>query len=197
MTASTRPLRPPATQTPHQADSVSLAADHTQPARDAFSARPRRRTTVPIRRGPARARHWVVDRTQRLRAQPDRGSVLPWIAMTIAILGSLLVLVVDGSTKTTAREQAQHYAAEAARAAVIAVGPASGGAQTDCAVAARAANDYLTRAGVQGNVTVIGPATVTVTVTVHRTGPISGVSITAVEHATARLLVGVETGQAP
>jgi Flp pilus assembly protein TadG len=120
-----------------------------------------------------------------------------WFVISAPLLLLVAILLVDGGAKTTANEQAAHYAAEAARAAVIAVGPVSGGPQLDNAAATTAADSYLTAAGVQGTVAVTGPATVTVTVTVHRIGPISGVTFTAVRSASARLLVGVDTGEAP
>jgi Flp pilus assembly protein TadG len=129
----------------------------------------------------------------------DRGSVLIWFVITAPVLLLLAVLVVDGGAKIRAGEQASNYSAEAARAASIAVGPYSPGGIVNTRAAVKAANGYLSAAGVRGTVRITGPATVsvTVTVTVDRTGPVSGVTFSITRTATARLLVGVDTGQAP
>jgi hypothetical protein len=107
------------------------------------------------------------------------------------------MLVVDGGAKIKAAEQADTYSAEAARAAVLAIGPRPTGGQIDVHAAVAAANSYLASAGVAGSVTVTGPAQVQVTATVSRTAPISGATFTVSRTATARLLVGVDSGQAP
>ena len=136
----------------------------------------------------------------RIRAggdQGDRGSVLVWLLGCAAVAGALLTLVFDGGAKIKAGEQASTYSAEAARAASVAVGPSTTDAAADVPGAIRAAKAYLAAAGVPGTVTVTGPATVTVTATVSRAAPISGVTFTITRTATARLLVGVEQGEAP
>ena len=143
-----------------------------------------------------RVRHWARQLRARL-GDLERGSVLVWIAIVGLSAVLLITLLVDGGAKTTANEQAATYAAEAARAASIAVGPSTGDQQADIAGAIRAADSYLAAAGVTGGATPTGPATITVTVTVSRTGPISGHSFSSTRTATARLLVGVEQGQAP
>jgi Flp pilus assembly protein TadG len=127
----------------------------------------------------------------------ERGSVLIWFVITAPVLLLLAVLVVDGGAKITAGEQASNYSAEAARAATIAVGPSPASGTLDTRAAVEAAKAYLSVTGVQGTVTVTGPATVRVSVTVDRTGPVSGVTFSITRTATARLLVGVETGQPP
>lgn len=132
----------------------------------------------------------------RLR-EHERGSVVLWVAITTPALLLMVLLVVDGGAKMKAGEQADTYASEAARAATIGIGPRPAGRSVDARAAVTSANAYLTKAGVRGTATLTGPATVTVSVTVTRTGPISGVSFTVTRTATARLLVGVETGQAP
>jgi len=127
----------------------------------------------------------------------ERGSVLIWFVITAPVLLLMAMLVVDGGAKIKAGEQASNYSAEAARTATIAVGPSPASRMIDTRAAVEAAKAYLSAAGVQGTVTVTGPATVKVTVTVDRTAPVSGVTFSITRTATARLLVGVETGQAP
>ena len=127
----------------------------------------------------------------------ERGSVVVWVAITTPALLLMVLLVVDGGARMKAGEQADSYAWEAARAATIGIGPRPAGGSVDARAAVTAANAYLRTAGVRGAATVTGPATVTVRVSVTRTGPISGVRFTITRTAAARLLVGVETGQAP
>lgn len=125
----------------------------------------------------------------------QRGAVTVWVALiAIAVLASVL-LVVDGGARMRAATQADTYAAEAARAATIAVTPRSSGASADARAATQAAQAYLAAAGVSGTVKIIGPAVVTVTVAVPGRGPISGASFTMTRTATALLQVGVEGGQ--
>lgn len=125
----------------------------------------------------------------------QRGAVTVWVALiAIAVLASIL-LVVDGGARMRAATQADTYAAEAARAATIAVTPRSAGASADARAATRAAQAYLAAAGVSGTVKIIGPAVVRVTVAVSGRGPISGASFTMSRTATALLQVGVEGGQ--
>ena len=136
----------------------------------------------------------------RIAARPDReelerGAVTVWVAMiTLAVLASVL-LVVDGGERMQAATRADTYAAEAARAASIAVTPRSAGAGADARTATQAAQTYLAKAGVSGTVKIVGPAVIAVTVDVTGRGPISGVSFTMTRTATAILQVGVERGQ--
>ena len=90
-----------------------------------------------------------------------------WFAITTPAVLLLLLLIVDGSAKIRASEQADTYATEAARAAVIAIGPRPSGGTIDTQAAAGAANAYLADVGATGQVTVTGPARVTVTVHVR------------------------------
>jgi Flp pilus assembly protein TadG len=145
----------------------------------------------------ARLRNRIRDLLHGGSDDAERGSVLIWFVITAPVLLLLAVLVIDGGAKIKAGEQASNYSAEAARAATIAVGPSPASGTLDTRAAVKAANAYLSAAGVQGTVTVTGTATVRVTVTVDRTGPVSGVTFSVTRTATARLLVGVETGQAP
>jgi len=125
----------------------------------------------------------------------QRGAVTVWVALiALAVLASIL-LVVDGGARMRAATQADTYAAEAARAATIAVTPRSAGASADARAATQAAQAYLAAAGVSGTVKIIGPAAVTVTVVVPGHGPISGAGFTVTRTATALLQIGVEGGQ--
>lgn len=128
----------------------------------------------------------------------DRGSITVWFVVTTPLVGLLIsVLLVDGGAKQKAEEQAASYSAEAARAASLAVGPQGRGGTVDTQAAVAAANNYLAAAGLRGDTSVIGPGVVQVSVTVRRAAPITGHTFTITRTATARLLVGVETGQAP
>ena len=127
----------------------------------------------------------------------DRGSIAIWFVITAPVLLLMAILIVDGGAKITAGQQATSYAAEAARAATIAGGPSAADDAADAKAAVAAANAYLSAVGIKGSAFVSGPATVTVTATVSRVGPISGSTFTVTRTATARLLVGVETGQSP
>lgn len=132
---------------------------------------------------------------RRRHIEGDRGAVTVWVALiTLAVLASVL-LVVDGGARMRAATQADTYAAEAARAATIAVTPRSAGASADARAATQAAQSYLAAAGVTGTVKILGPAVVTVTVAVAGRGPISGASFTVTRTATALLQVGVEGGE--
>ena len=134
---------------------------------------------------------------QRLHArdEDDRGSILVWFVITAPVIILLAILIVDGGAKVNAGEKASADSAQAARAATLAVGPDGGTGSTQAAVSA--ANKYLNSAGLDGSTKVTGPATVQVSVTVSVTGPISGYSWTVTRTSTAKLLVGVENGQAP
>jgi Flp pilus assembly protein TadG len=145
----------------------------------------------------ARLRRVILARVSGPSGDTERGSVLVWFVLSAPVLLLLAVLLVDGGAKIKAGEQAGSYSAEAARAAAIAVGPHPAGGTVDTRAAVSAANGYLSAAGVRGIATVTGPGTVTVSVTVSRTGPVSGVTFTATRSATARLLVGVEKGETP
>ena len=138
------------------------------------------------------SRRWL---PREQSGDPQRGAVTVWVTLiTLAVMASVL-LVVDGGARMRAATQADTYAAEAARAATIAVTPRSAGPSADARAATQAAQAYLAAAGVTGTVTVVGPAAVLVTVQVPGRGPISGASFTVTRTATAVLQVGVERGQ--
>ena len=137
----------------------------------------------------------LLERRVRARAEDERGSILIWFVITAPVIMLLAVLIVAGGAKVNAGEKAAAGSAQAARAATLAVGPDGGTGATQAAVAA--ADNYLHSAGLNGSTTVTGPATVEVSVTVRVTGPISGSTWTVTRTSTAKLLVGVESGQSP
>jgi len=124
----------------------------------------------------------------------DRGSVSLWVAATFVAVLAVVGLVADGGAKIRAGERADLAAAEVARAASY----ASGGddrARTGAAVTA--AQTILSRSGVVGSVTIVGPGRIDVTAQASAAGPISGYTYTVSRTATAQLLVGVRTGGTP
>lgn len=146
------------------------------------------------------AGHNVDARGRTVRATgwtADRGSVVIWVAVTTPALLLTVMLIVDGAAKIRAAEQAGNYAAEAARAAAIAVGPRPAAEDVEVREASAAARQYLTASGVTGTVLITGSARVEVTVQVTVVGPISGVRFSSTRTATALLLIGLTRGQAP
>ena len=136
-------------------------------------------------------RAMTADRRDRGRA--DRGDANMWLIMIVGVAFALTMLLVDGSAKRQGSIRAHWYAAEAARAAVTAVGPRPDGPAAG--VAAAAASAYLAGVGVPGAVQVRSPSSVRVDVTVITRGPMSGLTWTSTQSVTADLLVGVEQGQ--
>ena len=100
----------------------------------------------PVRSGPPR------------RASGQHGSVS--LLLVVAVLALLIAvgLVVDGGAKLRSTQRADDAAAEAARAAVLSVQPGSTvrglRPQVDTAAAVRAAQAYLSTAGVTGSASV-------------------------------------------
>jgi len=124
----------------------------------------------------------------------DRGSISVWVAATFVAVLAVVGLVADGGAKIRAGERADIVAAEAARAASYASG---GDQQARTSAAVTAARTILSRSGVTGSVTIVGPGRVDVTAQASAAGPISGHTYTVTRTATAQLLVGVRTGGAP
>lgn len=145
-----------------------------------------------------RATRWArTGRPGTRMAREDRGSVAVLMCFIVLIGGLLVTFLVDAGAQLQAANRADTYSSEAARAASIAIGPvpaATGDATLQAAAAARA---YLAQAGVRAfTVSVTGPATVQVRVTVSQDTPILGVSVAQTRTHTAQLQVGVRTGQA-
>jgi hypothetical protein len=135
----------------------------------------------------------------------ERGGGAVSVPAAIAVL-ALLVLIgmaVDGVRAAQAIATADAIAAEAARAggqAVDLAALAEGASRVDPAEAAAASRAYLRSAGADGTVTVVGPDTIRVEVTVTRPTVLLGLAghpeITSHGSATARL-IRVDAGGAP
>lgn len=122
----------------------------------------------------------------------DRGSVSPFLAVaTVGLLVATGLAYDVGGTQITAQQQANAYAAEAARTAGQAIqgGPAiaEGTVTLDRAGALHAARAYLSAAGINGTVRFTSPTTLTVEATVTR--PTVFLSLVGIDEVSA-------TGQA-
>lgn len=107
---------------------------------------------------------------QRLH-EPDseRGAISLFLAVLVPGLLLIIGLAVDGGAKVAATQRANAIADEAARAGGQALDiPAAltGQLQVDPAAAVTAAQDYLDRNGVEGQVTVVDGDTLQVTTTI-------------------------------
>ncbi|GAA3570690.1 hypothetical protein GCM10022222_63490 [Amycolatopsis ultiminotia] len=129
----------------------------------------------------------------------DAGSVSIMAAVLAPALLLVFALVVDGSARLRAIARADALAAEGARAANTAVDIRSSSIGIDTTAAARTASGYLAHAGHAGRVTITGPRTVRVTVTVTEPAPIGllGGTIEATSTAVAVLGVGTRSGNLP
>lgn len=125
----------------------------------------------------------------------ERGSVAVLFCFIVLIAGALVTALVDAGTAIQAATRADTYAAEAARAASIAVGPVPTGGSADTQLAVTAARSYLDQAGATGRVIVLGPGIVEVSVTVTASTPLLGIPVTQTRRHTAQLQVGVERGE--
>lgn len=135
----------------------------------------------------------------------ERGSLTVMTAVLALALLAVAGLVVDGTGRLRAGQQAIGAAQQAARAGAEALDAATlraGGPVTDnSAAAATTARGYLAAAGYTGTVNVTGPTTLQVTVTVHQPTVILGLigidSYTATGTATADLKHGVVAEENP
>ena len=125
----------------------------------------------------------------------DRGSVAVLMCYIVLLVSTLTGFLIDTGTNIRAANKADIYSSEAARAATIAIGPVPADNGTATLQAAEAARAYLAQAGATGTVTVTGPATVQVSVTVAEDTPILGISVRQNRTHTAQLQVGVSTGE--
>ncbi len=128
----------------------------------------------------------------------DCGSVSLMLAVMVFALFIAVGLVVDGGQKLRSTQRADDAAAEAARAAVQSVQPSSTvrglQPQINSAAAVRAAQNYLTAAGVTGSVTVTGDRVQVTTTTGFTPTFLSMIGMstqTVGGQATARLARGV------
>ncbi len=134
-------------------------------------------------------------RTRLAVGGDDRGSVAVLMCFIVLIGGTLVTFLVDAGSEIQAANRADTYSSEAARAASIAIGPVPADNNGAVLEAAAAARTYLAQAGASGTVTVTGPATVQVRVTVTEDTPILGVSVAQTRTHTAQLQIGVTTGE--
>lgn len=155
---------------------------------------------------PGRVADWIRRLRHRPRAaESERGSLTVMTTVLALALLAVAGLVIDGAGQLRAAAQATGAAQQAARAGAEALDAATlraGGPITvDPAAATRDARSYLAAAGYAGTVTVTGPSTLRVTVTVHRPTVLLGLigvdSYTATGSATADLEHGVVTEEGP
>ena len=103
------------------------------------------------------------------RARNERGSISLWLVTSSFVMMMLVGLAVDLGGQVHAKQRAHDVAAQAARAGgqQVQAAPAIQGQflAVDVAAARRAAEDYLSAAGVTGTVSVTGGDTITVEVT--------------------------------
>ncbi|WP_138757697.1 hypothetical protein [Modestobacter altitudinis] len=125
----------------------------------------------------------------------ERGSVAVLFCFIVLIAGLLVTALVDAGTAIQAGNRADTYSAEAARAASIAVGPVPAGGVEDVRLATAAAGSYLVEAGATGQVSVLGPGVVQVSVTVSASTPLLGFVVRQTRTHTAQLQVGVTHGE--
>lgn len=164
------------------------------------SARPWRDKRASTPRRAHRARGYLDRRLRRVflgrRHRDDRGAVAVLMCYIVMLCALLTGFVVDVGTNVDAANKADTYSSEAARAATIAIGPVPSDDGTATLQAAAAARAYLAQAGAAGSrVTVVGPATVEVRVTVTETTPILGVPVSQTRTHVAQLQVGVTSGE--
>lgn len=129
------------------------------------------------------------------RVQDQRGSVAVLFCFIVLVAGVLVIALVDAGTAVQAASRADTYAAEAARAASIAVGPVPTGGSADAQLAATAARAYLDQIGATGTVSVLGPGVVEVSVTVTSSTPLLHIGVSQTRVHTAQLQVGVTHGE--
>ncbi|MEV5576601.1 Tad domain-containing protein [Spirillospora sp. NPDC052269] len=133
----------------------------------------------------------------------DQGSITPYALIFIVILTMFIGLAVDGGAKLRAGWEAVGVAEQAARAGAGQIDRSAAYAGkrlvVDRGAATRAAQSYLSATGHRGNVSVTGPRTLQVRVTVTKpTWMLSVVGISSVTQtaaATADLATGVEGEQ--
>ena len=132
---------------------------------------------------------------ERSVIQDDHGSVAVLFCFIVLVAGLLVTALVDAGTAIQAANRADTYSAEAARAASIAVGPLPTGGVADVQRATAAAQAYLEQAGATGQVRVMGPGIVQVSVTVSALTPLLGLAVSQTRAHTAQLHVGVTQGE--
>lgn len=137
--------------------------------------------------------------TPRPTERTDAGSITVMMAVLVPALLLMVALVVDGAGQLRALSRADALAAEAARAAETALDTRGSTLTLDTHAAVAAARTYLDQTGHPGRVTITGPDTVTVsvTVTVPAVFGLTGPSHRATATASARLAVAEPPGAHP
>lgn len=111
----------------------------------------------------------MITHTPPERARDERGSISLWLVTSSFVMMMLVGLAVDLGGQVHAKQRAHDVAAQAARAGgqQVQAAPAIQGQflAVDVAAARRAAENYLSAAGVTGTVSVTGGDTITVEVT--------------------------------
>lgn len=106
-----------------------------------------------------------------VRRRDERGSVTVWLAMFSLVVLVMIGLVVDGGGKVRTQQRAQDLAAQAARIAGEQLQPdlaiSGQAALVQTSQARRAAQTYLTAAGVTGTIIIRANRTITVQVADH------------------------------
>jgi Flp pilus assembly protein TadG len=103
------------------------------------------------------------------QADAERGAIGVFLAVLVPGLLLIIGLAVDGGAKVAATQRANAIADEAARAggqALDVSAALTGQVRVDPAAAVAAAQDYLSRTGVQGTVTVVDADTLQVSTTI-------------------------------
>lgn len=148
----------------------------------------------------------MTTRSWRRRQARERGAISPFLAVASLGLLAAIGLAYDiGGTQITAQQQANGYAAEAARTGGQAINTGhaiEGGHPTiNHAAAVTAARHYLDAAGVTGRVRFTNATTLSVDTTVIRRTvflSVMGVDhVSAEGHATARIRRGVTGEEQP
>lgn len=121
----------------------------------------------------------------------DRGSIATLMCFIVLICTTLTGFVVEVGTRLTVANRADTVAAEAARAASIALGVST--TPDGVLRAEAAARTYLDTAGAIGTVTVSDGSTVQVSVTVTESTPLLGIDVSATRTHSAQLQVGRTT----
>ena len=142
---------------------------------------------------------------QRLRGQDaERGALGVFLAVLVPGLLLIIGLAVDGGAKVAATQRANAIADEAARAggqALDVSAALAGDVRVDPAAAVVAAQNYLTRNGVQGAVTVVDGDTLTVTTTITEPTAFLGLigiqTMTVEGSGTADLITDQDAGAEP
>ena len=136
--------------------------------------------------------------------EAERGAIGVFLAVLAPGLLLIVGLAVDGGAKVAATQRANAIADEAARAggqALDVSAALTGQVRVDPAAAVAAAQDYLSRTGVQGTVTVVDSDTLQVSTTISEPTTFLGLigiqTMTVEGSGTADLITGQSGGAEP